>query len=75
MQKLVSVAVGAPGEASKATGVNPGPAAEANNSSLNSGAVYIFVRSGTTWSGAAERDSSGRASGAGGALSAVAMIP
>ncbi|MSU37417.1 MAG: hypothetical protein EXS36_20425 [Pedosphaera sp.] len=37
-----TVVVGANNEASNATGVNPGPVAEANNSAINSGAVYIF---------------------------------
>jgi hypothetical protein len=39
--------VGAYGEASNGTGVNSG--AEADNSALSSGAVYVFTRSGTTW--------------------------
>jgi hypothetical protein len=42
-----TIAVGAHLESSNASGVN---GAETNNSSLNSGAVYVFVRSGTTWS-------------------------
>jgi len=42
-----TVVVGAPLEDSNATGVNGD---ETDNSSTNSGAVYVFVRSGTTWS-------------------------
>jgi len=41
-----TLAVGAPIEASVATGVNGD---QTNNSALASGAVYVFVRSGTTW--------------------------
>jgi len=41
-----TLAVGAPGEASKATGVNGN---QTDNSALASGAVYVFVRDGTTW--------------------------
>jgi hypothetical protein len=41
-----TLAVGAPIEASAATGVNGN---QTNNSALASGAVYVFVRSGTTW--------------------------
>ena len=42
-----TVVVGAYGEGSNATGVNGD---EGNNDALNSGAAYVFVRSGTTWS-------------------------
>jgi hypothetical protein len=42
-----TIVVGAPREDSNATGVNDN---EADNSALNSGAAYVFVRSGTTWS-------------------------
>ena len=45
-----TMAVGAPGEASNAVGVNPGILAEANNTASRSGAVYVFTRSGTIWS-------------------------
>jgi hypothetical protein len=41
------MAVGAPTEASKARGVNGD---QADNSSANAGAGYIFTRSGSTWS-------------------------
>jgi hypothetical protein len=43
-----TLAVGAPGEASKATGVNPG-GGQADNGASGSGAVYVFVRQGTDW--------------------------
>ena len=42
-----TVVVGAHSESSSATGVN---GQEADNNSFSSGAAYIFVRSGTTWS-------------------------
>ncbi|HKQ47863.1 MAG TPA: thrombospondin type 3 repeat-containing protein [Phycisphaerae bacterium] len=42
-----TVVVGAPGEDSNATGVNGN---EGDNSAVNSGAAYVFTRSGTTWS-------------------------
>ena len=42
-----TVVVGAPEEDSSATGVNGG---QADNSALSSGAGYVFVRSGGTWS-------------------------
>ena len=42
-----TVVVGAPFEASKATGVNGD---ETDNSAFSAGAAYIFVRNGTTWS-------------------------
>jgi hypothetical protein len=41
-----TLTVGAPGEDSAATGVNGN---QADNSAGNAGAVYAFVRSGTTW--------------------------
>jgi len=45
-----TLVVGAPGEGSTGTGVNPGPTAEADNTANASGAAYVFTRSGTTWS-------------------------
>jgi hypothetical protein len=42
-----TVVVGAFGESSSATGVNGD---QSDNSALNSGAAYVFVRNGTTWS-------------------------
>ncbi len=42
-----TLAVGAPNEDGNGTGVNSG--AEADNSAADSGAVYIFTRTGTTW--------------------------
>jgi hypothetical protein len=44
-----TVAVGARHERSNATGVNPGTTGEADDSLDGAGAVYVFVRSGTTW--------------------------
>lgn len=41
-----TVVVGAPGEDSNATGVDGDPN---NNAAVDSGAVYVFVRSGATW--------------------------
>ncbi len=41
-----TIAVGARGESSSATGVNGN---QADNSAVSSGAVYIFVRSGSIW--------------------------
>jgi len=41
-----TLVVGAPGEGSNATGVNGN---QSNNSAINSGAAYVFVRSGTNW--------------------------
>jgi ABC-type Fe2+-enterobactin transport system substrate-binding protein len=41
-----TLAVGAPGEASAATGVNGN---QADNTAFRAGAVYVFVRTGTTW--------------------------
>jgi hypothetical protein len=42
-----TLAVGANGEASKATGINGD---EADNSLVNAGAVYVFTRDGAAWS-------------------------
>lgn len=42
-----TLAVGAPYEDSNAQGMN---GLQTNNSSVNSGAVYVFTRTGTTWS-------------------------
>ena len=42
-----TIIVGAAGEDSDATGVDGN---QANNSAVNSGAAYVFTRSGTTWS-------------------------
>ncbi|MEZ5402008.1 MAG: BACON domain-containing carbohydrate-binding protein [Bryobacteraceae bacterium] len=42
-----SIAVGAPGERSNATGVNGD---QNDNSALSSGAVYVFTRTGVVWS-------------------------
>ncbi|MGL4399216.1 MAG: hypothetical protein ACRCXD_05075, partial [Luteolibacter sp.] len=42
-----TLVVGAPGEASNATGVNGN---QQDNSVIETGAAYVFVRSGTTWS-------------------------
>jgi hypothetical protein len=41
-----TVVIGAPNESSNATGVNPN---QSDNSAANSGAAYVFVRDGTTW--------------------------
>ncbi len=41
-----TLAVGAPGEASNARGINGD---QSNTSAPNAGAVYVFTRSGTTW--------------------------
>jgi uncharacterized repeat protein (TIGR02543 family) len=41
-----TIAVGAPNEDSSATGVNGN---QADNTATDSGAAYVFVRSGTTW--------------------------
>lgn len=40
------LAIGSPGESSNATGIN---GSQADNSAADSGAVYIFVRTGTAW--------------------------
>ena len=42
-----TLVVGAIGEDSNATGINGD---QGNNSALDSGAVYVFTRSGTVWS-------------------------
>ncbi|MCF6363548.1 MAG: FG-GAP repeat protein [Gammaproteobacteria bacterium] len=42
-----TLAVGAPGEGSNATGINGD---QGDNSTLGAGAVYVFIRSGNTWS-------------------------
>jgi hypothetical protein len=44
-----TLAVGAVGEASAATGVNPNPG-QGDNSLIAAGAVYVFTRSGAAWS-------------------------
>jgi hypothetical protein len=44
-----TLVVGASFEDGSATGVNPGPAAEADDGAPDSGAAYVFVRTGTTW--------------------------
>jgi len=44
-----TLAVGAEGESSSATGVNAPAALQADNSARNSGAVYVFQRSQATW--------------------------
>ncbi len=41
-----TIVVGAQGESSAATGINGN---QADNSAANAGAVYVFVRNGTTW--------------------------
>jgi hypothetical protein len=41
-----TIAVGAPHEASNATGINGN---QADNSAYNAGAVYVYVRNGATW--------------------------
>src|SRR5205814_398247 len=42
-----TLVVGSPGESSNATGINGDPA---DTSAPRAGAVYVFTRSGTTWS-------------------------
>ena len=44
-----TVVIGAPNEDCSATGVNTLPWSQWNNLAPNSGAVYVFVRSGTAW--------------------------
>ncbi len=44
-----TLAVGAPSESSNQTTITNGTTASTNNSSFNSGAVYVYVRTGTTW--------------------------
>src|SRR5205823_6655891 len=55
-----TVVIGADQEASNATGVNGN---HSDNSAPNSGAVYAFVRSGTTWSQQAYLKSSNTGAG------------
>jgi hypothetical protein len=57
-----TLAVGAPGEASGATGVNGD---QTSHSEYDAGAVYIFVRGGSTWSQQAYIKASNTASWAG----------
>src|SRR5215471_8332781 len=45
-----TLAVGAPGEASAATGINNTSPGQGDNSASIAGAVYVFVRSGASWS-------------------------
>ena len=45
-----TLAVSAPGESSAATGINNTMPGQNDNSADLSGAVYVFTRSGTTWS-------------------------
>lgn len=47
---LDTIVVGTPGEASNQTTITNGSTASADNSVTNSGAAYVFVRSGTNWS-------------------------
>ena len=44
-----TIVVGTPIEASAQTGVTNGDGASSDNTATNSGAVYVFVRNGTTW--------------------------
>jgi hypothetical protein len=44
-----TLAVGATGEASQATGTSGDAGAQADNSAIEAGAVYVFTRSGVTW--------------------------
>jgi hypothetical protein len=44
-----TLAAGAEGESSRATGVNPAADLQSDNSARNSGAVYIFQRQGVSW--------------------------
>lgn len=44
-----TLAVGAPGEDSAATGINDTVIGQADNSQIQSGAVYVFARSGDLW--------------------------
>lgn len=44
-----TIVVGAPGESSNQASITNGPTASSNNSWTNAGAVYVFKRSGTTW--------------------------
>ncbi len=45
-----TLAVSATRESSNAKGINGGSVAESDNSKTNSGAVYLFTRSGSSWS-------------------------
>lgn len=45
-----TLAVGASFESSAATGINNSVLGQSDNSANNSGAVYVFTHSGTTWS-------------------------
>ncbi|HPC42351.1 MAG TPA: FG-GAP repeat protein, partial [Spirochaetota bacterium] len=46
-----TIAVGAPGEASTTTSIiNGSDLSSTNNAGNNNGAVYVFTRSGSTWS-------------------------
>ena len=45
-----TLVVGAPGEASAATGINNVTPGDGDNSALKSGAVYVFTRTGIDWS-------------------------
>jgi hypothetical protein len=56
-----TLAVGAPNEASAATGIDGN---EADNSASMAGAVYVFTRAGTTWSQQAYIKASNTRSGA-----------
>jgi hypothetical protein len=59
-----TLAVGAIGEASNATGVFPGTGGdESNNSAGSAGAVYVFTRNGVTWTQQAYVKASNTASG------------
>jgi hypothetical protein len=58
-----TIVVGAPGEDSNVTGVNGD---QSNNSGPGSGAAYVFVRDGTTWSQQAYLKASNRARDFGG---------
>ncbi|EOQ96299.1 FG-GAP repeat protein [Leptospira wolbachii serovar Codice str. CDC] len=44
-----TIVVGASGEASNQTTISNGPTASGDNSALRSGAVYVFQRSGNSW--------------------------
>lgn len=54
------IVIGAPMEASSATGINP---SGSDNSAAGAGAAYIFVRSGTTWTQQAYIKASNTAAG------------
>ena len=65
-----NLAVGAPGEASKATGINGD---QADNSASSSGAVYVFTRAGSQWGQQAYVKASNTRVGAGSFGGAVAL--